>query len=76
MIAAREALTRAIADDDAFAVAEWHAQLGIAHWMTGDVEEAQRLTELGLVLAEEIGADNLVMRNAFLRGVVAPRSRI
>ena len=69
MITAREALTRAIADNDAFAVAEWHAQLGIANWMTGDVEEAQRLTEIGLMLAEKIGADNLIMRNAFLRGV-------
>ena len=69
MITAQEALTRAIADNDAFAVAEWHAQLGIAHWMTGDVEEAQRLTEIGLMLAEKIGADNLIMRNAFLRGV-------
>ena len=69
MITAQEALTRAIADNDAFAVAEWHALLGIANWMTGDVEEAQRLTEIGLVLAEKIGADNLIMRNAFLRGV-------
>jgi predicted ATPase/class 3 adenylate cyclase len=69
MIAAREALARAIADDDAFAIAEWHGELGIAHWFTGDLEEAQRLTEVGLALAEKIGADNLVMRNAFLRGV-------
>ena len=69
MVAAREALTRAIADDDAFAVAEWHAQLGLAHWMAGDIDEAQRLTELGLTLAEDIGADNLIMRNAFVRGV-------
>jgi PAS domain-containing protein len=66
---AQEALTRAIADDDTFAVAEWHAQLGIANWMIGRVEEAQRLTGIGLMLAERIGADNLIMRNAFLRGV-------
>jgi predicted ATPase len=69
MVAACEALARAIADDDAFAVAEWNAQLGVASWMAGDVEEAQRLTEVGLALAEDIGADNLVMRNAFLCGV-------
>ena len=69
MVASREALERAIADGDAFAVAEWHAELGVAHWMAGDVSEAQRLTEIGLTLAEEIGADNLVMRNAFLRGL-------
>jgi PAS domain-containing protein len=69
MLTAQEALTRAIADNDTFAVAEWHAQLGIASWMTGQVEEAQRLTEIGLMLAEKIGADNLIMRNAFLRGV-------
>jgi predicted ATPase/class 3 adenylate cyclase len=68
MVAAREALARAIAEDDVFAIAEWHAELGIAHWMASDVEEAQRLTEVGLGLAEEIGADNLVMRNAFSRG--------
>ena len=68
-ITAQEALTRAIAEDDTFAVAEWHAQLGIANWMTGHVEEAQRLLEIGLILAERIGADNLIMRNAFLRGV-------
>jgi predicted ATPase/class 3 adenylate cyclase len=68
MAAAREALTRATAEADAFAVAEWHAQLGVAHWIAGDVDEAQRLTGLGLSLAEEIGADNLVMRNAFVRG--------
>jgi predicted ATPase/class 3 adenylate cyclase len=69
MIAAREALAKAIADDDAFAIAEWNAQLGVAHWMAGDAEEAQRLTDVGLALAEDIGADNLVMRNAFLCGV-------
>ena len=69
MVAAREGLTRAIADDDAFSVAEWDAQLGLAHWMAGDIDEAQRLTELGLALAEDIGADNLIMRNAFVRGV-------
>jgi tetratricopeptide (TPR) repeat protein len=76
MIAAREALERAIADADAFAVAEWHSELGIAHWIAGDFEEAQRLTEVGLTLAEEIGADNLVMRSAFLRGtsLLAPGS--
>jgi predicted ATPase/class 3 adenylate cyclase len=65
---AQEALARAVSDDDPFAVAEWQAQLGIAHWIAGDVGEAQRLTEIGLTLAEKIGADNLVMRNAFLRG--------
>ena len=69
MVAAREGLTRAIADDDAFSVAEWDAQLGLAHWMAGDIDEAQRLTELGLALAEDIGAANLIMRNAFARGV-------
>jgi predicted ATPase len=76
MSTAQEALTRAIADNDPFAVAEWHAQLGIANWMTSHVEEAQRLTEIGLMLAERIGADNLIMRNAFLRGVslLTPRS--
>jgi predicted ATPase len=76
MAAAREALTRATAEDDAFAVAEWHAQLGVAYWMSGDVDEAQRLTDLGLMLAEKIGADNLTMRNAFVRGVsfLAPGS--
>ena len=68
MVAAEEALARAIADNDTFAVAEWHAQLGVAHWMVGDIDEAQRLTQVGLALAEEIGADNLVMRNAFVRG--------
>jgi PAS domain-containing protein len=68
MAAAREASERAITDDDAFAIAEWQAQLGVAHWMAGGFDEAQRLTEVGLALAEEIGADNLVMRNAFLRG--------
>ena len=68
MVAAQEALGRAIADEDGFAIAEWHAELGVAHWMAGDVEEAQRQTEIGLTLAEEIGADNLVMRNAFFRG--------
>jgi PAS domain-containing protein len=68
MVAAQEALARAIADDDAFAIAEWHAELGVAHWIAGDLEEAQRLTEIGLRLAEEIGAANLVMRNAFSRG--------
>jgi predicted ATPase/class 3 adenylate cyclase len=75
-VAAREALARAIEEDDAFAIAEWHAQLGIAHWMVGEYAEAQHLTELGLALAEEIGADNLVMRNAFLRGasLLAPGS--
>jgi hypothetical protein len=69
MVAAEEALTRAIADNDSFAVAEWHGEFGIAHWMTGNPEEAQRLTEIGLALAEEIGAANLIMRNAFLRGM-------
>ena len=68
LVASREALERAIADDDAFATAEWNAELGVADWMAGDVSEAQRLTEIGLTLAEAIGADNLVMRNAFLRG--------
>ena len=68
MVAAQEAFERAIAENDAFAIAEWHAELGVAHWMAGDFEEAQRLTEIGLTLAEGIGADNLVMRNAFLRG--------
>jgi predicted ATPase len=69
MLTAQEALARAVAENDAFAVAEWHAQLGIAHWMTGNAPEAQRLTEIGLTLAETIAADNLIMRNAFLRGV-------
>ncbi|MDP9335320.1 MAG: hypothetical protein M3Q30_18720, partial [Actinomycetota bacterium] len=69
MIAAREALARALADNDAFAVAEWHGELSVAHWMAGDLEEAQRLAEAGLALAEKIGADNLVMRNSFLRGM-------
>ena len=68
MVAAQEAFERAIAENDAFAIAEWHAELGVAHWMAGDFEAAQRLTEIGLTLAEGIGADNLVMRNAFLRG--------
>jgi PAS domain-containing protein len=68
-VAASEALNRAIAENDTFAVAEWHAALGIAHWMRGDVDEAQRLTDTALALAEENRADNLVMRNAFLRGV-------
>jgi PAS domain-containing protein len=68
MVAAHEALARATSEDDLFAVAEWQAQLGIAHWIAGDVEEAQRLTAIGLTLAEAIGADNLIMRNAFLRG--------
>ena len=68
MVAARDALTRAIADDDAFAIAEWHAWLGMAHWVVGDAEDAERLTSVGLSLAEAIRADNLVMRNAFLRG--------
>jgi predicted ATPase/class 3 adenylate cyclase len=76
MAVAREALVRSVVENDAFAVAEWNAQLGIAHWITGDIEEAQRLTDIGLTLAEEVGADNLVMRNAFLRGasLLAPRS--
>ena len=34
-------------------------ELGLAHWMAGDIDEAQRLTEIGLALAEEIGAANL-----------------
>jgi predicted ATPase len=69
MATAQEALARTIAGDDAFGVAEWHAELGIAHWMTGDTAEAQRLTEIGFRLAETVGAENLIMRNAFLRGV-------
>jgi predicted ATPase len=69
MIAAREALARAIADDDGFAVAEWHGELGVAYWIAGDAIEARRLTEAGLALAEQIGADNLVMRNSFLHGM-------
>ena len=68
MVIAREALGRAVTEKDAFAIAEWNAQLGIAHWMSGDVDEAQRLTDIGLTLADEVGADNLVMRNVFLRG--------
>jgi predicted ATPase/class 3 adenylate cyclase len=69
MVTAEEALARAISDNDPFAMAEWHSQLGIAHWMAGDVEEAQRRTEIGLTLAEKAGAENLIMRNTFLRGV-------
>jgi PAS domain-containing protein len=69
MLAACEALDRAIADNDDFAIAEWYAELGIANWTAGKVDEAQHLTDLALTLAEDIGADNLVMRNAFLRGV-------
>src|SRR5207245_3215817 len=53
----------------AFAVAEWYGEFGVAHWITGNHEEAQRLTEIGLALAEEVGAANLIMRNAFLRGM-------
>jgi predicted ATPase len=68
-ITAQEALTRAITENDVYAAAEWHAHLGIANWVTGDVDDAQRLTEIGLTLAEKIGADNLIMRTAFLRGV-------
>jgi len=69
IIACREALARAIAEDDHFAVAEWNSEMGIAHWMARDIDQAQRMTEVGLAQAEEIGANNLVMRNAFLRGV-------
>jgi predicted ATPase/class 3 adenylate cyclase len=69
MVAAQEGHARASADHDVFSVAEWDAQLGLAHWMAGDIDEAQRLTELGLALAEDIGAANLIMRNAFARGV-------
>jgi hypothetical protein len=69
MAAAQEAMTRAVAERDAFAVAEWHGELGVAHWFSGDFAESQRLTEIGSALAEEIGAENLIMRNTFLRGV-------
>jgi PAS domain-containing protein len=67
-VAAREALDLAEADEDDFAIAEWEAQTGIAHWMAGEFDDAQRRTERALALAEKIGAANLVMRNAFLRG--------
>jgi predicted ATPase len=67
-VAALEARAQAHADGDAFAIAEWEAQTGIAHWMAGEFDDAQRCTEHALELAEAIGAANLVMRNAFLRG--------
>ena len=68
MAIAEEAFARATDDDDKFAIAEWHAELGIAHWLAGETQAAEQWTQLGLTLAEAIGADNLVMRNAFLRG--------
>jgi hypothetical protein len=65
---AREALAIATEEGDVFAVAEWHGELGIALCMAGEPEEGQAFTETGMRLAEEIGATNLLMRNAFLRG--------
>ena len=75
MVTAHEALTRAIADDDAFAVAEWDAQLGIAHWMAGDVEEAQRLTETGLC-SPRTSAPTTSSCATLLARRLAPHSRI
>jgi predicted ATPase/class 3 adenylate cyclase len=67
-LAADEARAHAQTERDAFAVAEWEAQTGIARWMAGDFDDAQHCTERALELADAIGAANLIMRNAFLRG--------